>query len=155
LWESSFRGGFSAGSRLTEYCLPRNWKLRKSFLRWDNQIEVVATVTQPLSLEEFRSRYRGTVPDVIGTLKSSKDYPTQPMEIVVEILSPEDKLLHVMKKCQQYERIGTERIFVLDPVDKLAWRWKAGSLEAITQLLLTNGAAVALEEIWRQLEEQG
>lgn len=59
-----------------------------------------------------------------------------------------------MKKCQQYERIGTERIFVLDPVDKLAWQWKAGSLEAITQLLLPNGAAVALDEIWRQLEEQ-
>ncbi len=167
----------------------------------------MSTVTQLLSLEEFRSRYgqqkphfeywfgeaiqkttptwlhavlqriigealrragykSGTevelridpqwepVPDVIGTLKPIKNYPTEPVEIVVEILSPDDKLVRVMKKCQQYERIGTERIFVLDPVDKLAWQWKAGSLEAITQLLLPNGAAVALDEIWRQLEEQ-
>ncbi len=66
----------------------------------------------------------------------------------------EDKLVHVIKKCRLYERIGTERIFVLDPIEKFAWQWKSGSLEAITQLLLPNGAAVALEEIWRQLEEQ-
>jgi hypothetical protein len=39
-----------------------------------------------------------------------------------------------IQKCQQDERIGTERIFVLDPVDKLAWQWKSGGLEAITQL---------------------
>jgi Uma2 family endonuclease len=50
------------------------------------------------------------VPDVIATLKPIKDYPTEPVEIVVEILSPEDKLIHVIKKCHQYERIGTERI---------------------------------------------
>ncbi len=167
----------------------------------------MATVTQPLSLEEFRSRYRQQkpyfeywfgepiqktmptwlhavlqglmcealrragykagsevelridpqwepVPDVIATLKSIKEYPTEPVEIVVEILSPEDKLIHVIKKYHQCERIGTRRIFVLDPVDKFAWQWKAGSLEAITQLLLPNGATVALEQIWRQLEEQ-
>jgi Uma2 family endonuclease len=167
----------------------------------------MATVTQPLSLEEFRSRYRQQkpyfeywfgepiqktmptwlhavlqriigealrhagyrsgsevelridpqwepVPDVIATLKPIKDYPTEPVEIVVEILSPDDKLIHVIRKCCQYERIGTERIFVLDPLDNLAWQWKSGSLEAITQLLLPNGAVVVLEEIWRQLKEQ-
>jgi hypothetical protein len=63
------------------------------------------------------------VPDVMATLQYIKDYPTEPVEIVVEILSPEDR--------------------VLDPVDKFAWQWKAGSLEAIMQLLLPNGAAVA------------
>lgn len=165
----------------------------------------MATVLQPLSLEEFRTRYRDEkpyfeywfgeavqktrptwlhsvlqrivgeallragyksgsevelridpewepVPDVIGTLKPIKDYPTEPVEIVVEILSPDDKLMRVIQKCHHYERIGTERIFVMDPVDKLAWQWKSGSLEAITQLLLPNG--VAIDEIWRQLDEQ-
>lgn len=62
------------------------------------------------------------VPDVIATLKSIKDYPAEPVEIVVEILSPDGKLIHVIKTCRQYERIRTERIFVLDPVDKFAWQ---------------------------------
>ena len=167
----------------------------------------MATATQLLSLEEFRSRYRQEkpyfeywfgepiqktmptwlhavlqrltlealrragyksgaevelridaqwepVPDVIGTLKPIKDYPTEPVEIVVEILSPDDKLTHVLRKCRQYERIGTERIFVLDPVEKLAWRWNSGSLEAIGQLNLPNGAVVVLDGIWRELAEQ-
>jgi Uma2 family endonuclease len=167
----------------------------------------MAAVTQSLSLEEFRTRYRQQkphfeywfgepiqkatptwlhavlqgimrealrqagyksgsevelridpqwepVPDVIATLKSIQEYPTEPVEIVVEILSPEDRLIHVIKKCHQYERIGTERIFVLDPADKFAWQWKSGSLEAITQMLLPNGASLALDDIWRQLEEQ-
>ncbi len=87
-------------------------------------------------------------------MKPIQDYPTEPVEIVVEILSPDDKLVHLIRKCRQYERIGTERTFVLDPVDKLAWQWKSGSLESITQMLLPNGAAVVLEEIWRQLDEQ-
>jgi Uma2 family endonuclease len=87
-------------------------------------------------------------------LQSIEDYPTEPVEVVVEILSPDDQLIHLIKKCQQYERIGTERIFVLDPVDKLAWQRRSGSLEAITRLSLPNGAAVALDEIWRQLDEQ-
>jgi Uma2 family endonuclease len=73
---------------------------------------------------------------------------------VVEISSPDDKFTYVIKNCQQYERIGTERIFVLDPAGKFAWQWKSESVEAITQLLLPNGAAAALKEIWRQLAEQ-
>ena len=167
----------------------------------------MTTVTQPLSLEEFRSRYRQQkpyfeywfgepiqktmptwlhavlqvimcealrragyrsgsevelridaqwepVPDVVATLKPVKDYPTEPVEIVVEILSPDDKLVQVIKKCHQYQRIGTERIFVLDPAEKLAWQWNSGSLEAISQLSLPNGAVLVLDEIWRQLDEQ-
>jgi Uma2 family endonuclease len=94
------------------------------------------------------------VPDVIGTLKSIRGYPTEPVEIVVEILSPDDRLIHVIRKCHQYERIGIERIFVLDPLENSAWLWNSGSLEAITQLSLPNGVAVPLDEIWRQLDEQ-
>ena len=172
-----------------------------------SRVEAMATVTHPLTLEEFRSRYgqqkphfeSGSerqsrrqcrhgctpccrescarlygepdtnpvprwsceidpqwepVPDVIATLQSINDYPTEPVEIVVEILSPDDKLMYIIKKCHHYERIGTERVFVLDPVEKLAWQWNSGSLEAVTQLLLPNGAAVALDEVWRQLDEQ-
>lgn len=94
------------------------------------------------------------VPDLIGTLRSIQDYPTEPVEIVVEILSPDDKLIHVVKKCHHYARIGTERVFVLDPVEKFAWQWNSGSLEAITQMRLTNGAVVSLDEVWKQLDEQ-
>lgn len=109
-----------------------------------------ADIAQPLTLEEFRSRYRNEkpyfeywfgepiqktpatwlhavlqgiigealrragyksgsevelridpqwepVPDVIATLRPVKDYPAEPVEIVVEILSPEDKMVYVMK----------------------------------------------------------
>jgi Uma2 family endonuclease len=171
------------------------------------EAEVMATVTQPVSLEEFRSRYRlqkphfeywfgvpiqkpmpsrlhgvlqgiicealrragyrsgseaelridpqwEPVPDVMATLKPVKDYPTEPVEIVAEILSPDDKLVDVISKCRHYQRIGSDRIFVLDPVERLAWQWNSGSLEAISQLSLPNGAAAALDEIWRQLDEQ-
>jgi Uma2 family endonuclease len=94
------------------------------------------------------------IPDVIGTRKAIKDYPTEPVEIVVEILSPDDKMMYVLKKCHHYERIGIERIFVLDPVGRFAWQWNSGSLESVAQLLLPNGAAIVLDEIWRELEEQ-
>lgn len=94
------------------------------------------------------------VPDVIATLKPINDYPTEPIEIVVEILSPDDKVTYVIRKCGHYERIGIEKIFVLDPIEKLAWQWNSGSLEAVTQLLLPNGATIVLDEVWRELDER-
>lgn len=167
----------------------------------------MATVTQPLTLEEFRAQFAGQkpyfeywfgqpiqktlptwlhsvlqriigealrqagyksgsevelridpewepVPDVIATLKSIKNYPTEAVEIVVEILSPDDKLTYMINKCRHYERIGIQQVFVFDPAEKLAWRWNAGSLEAVAQLLLPNGVSLAIDEIWRQLDEQ-
>ena len=95
------------------------------------------------------------VPDVIGSLKSIRSsYPTEPVEVVVEILSPDDRMNYVMSKCRNYERLAIPQIFVLDPEERTGWQWKQNGLEAISDIRLGNGSVIGLDELWRQLDAQ-
>lgn len=95
------------------------------------------------------------VPDLIATRGNvEQPYPTSPVEIVVEILSPEDRMMQVLQKCSHYSRIGITKIFVLDPEGQQGWEWKAGCLELTTGLKLTNGEVINLAEVWQELAKQ-
>ena len=92
------------------------------------------------------------VPDVVGSLKSiAGPYPTEAVDVVIEIFSPDDRMSYVIAKCQNYARIGVPQVFVLDPEAKLGWQWVNGSLESMSDLKLNNGSVIALNEVWRRL----
>lgn len=64
------------------------------------------------------------IPDVIAELEASTGpYPTKPVDIVVEILSPEDEFSFVQDKCKRYSNIGVNDILVLDPIRHTSWVW--------------------------------
>jgi Uma2 family endonuclease len=83
-------------------------------------------------------------------------YPTKPLEIVVEILSADDRMSHVLSKCRHYSRIGIERVFVIDPSTQDGWEWhgRAQRLERVEELVLTNGRNIALAELWSEVSNQ-
>ncbi|HZQ56313.1 MAG TPA: Uma2 family endonuclease [Bryobacteraceae bacterium] len=95
-------------------------------------------------------------PDVAAALELAEPYPTRPVDIVAEILSPDDTMAFVFKKCRQYVRIGIPQIFVFDPETRDAWEWsrKPDNLERITGLLLGNGASLDINEIWAELDQR-
>ncbi len=80
-------------------------------------------------------------------------YPTQPIDIVVEVLSPEDRMQRVISKCRNYERIGIRSIFVMDPECRDAWEWSSTmrNLERISTMTLPNGKQIAIEDLWWEL----
>jgi len=64
-------------------------------------------------------------PDVVASLSPLReDYPTKPVDVVVEILSPEDRFVKVIGKCQRYASVDIPEILVLDPVEQCAWAWR-------------------------------
>lgn len=95
-------------------------------------------------------------PDVIGATNIDEEYPTKPVEIVAEVLSPDDKMLQVYEKCRQYERIGIDQIFVFDPKSKMAWIWSRdqSNLERIVELILPNGRRIDVQSIWDELDRR-
>ena len=94
------------------------------------------------------------VPDIAGTLKTIREpYPTEPIEVVIEILSPDDRMSYILNKCRHYSRIGIPQIFVFDPESRQAWQWTNNSLEAISQMRLGNGSVIELSSVWQQLDE--
>jgi len=68
---------------------------------------------------------RFLVPDVIAADSIGDPYPTEPVMLCVEILSPEDRLGETLAKCEQYHTWGVPYCWVIDPVKKTAWEYDA------------------------------
>jgi Uma2 family endonuclease len=97
------------------------------------------------------------VPDVIATAgRVERPYPTKPMEVVVEILSPEDSFQRVLRKCKLYSAWGIPLVVVLDPEGREGWTWErqSESLKPTTVIALENGQSISLDRIFRELDEE-
>ncbi|HEY6990515.1 MAG TPA: Uma2 family endonuclease, partial [Bryobacteraceae bacterium] len=66
------------------------------------------------------------LPDVSAVLPGQVElpYPTRPVELVVEILSPDDQFSQVLGKCQFYGNLGIKNIYVVDPDARQIWSWR-------------------------------
>jgi Uma2 family endonuclease len=98
-------------------------------------------------------------PDVIaGRHSITTRYPTQPneVEIVIEILSPDDTMVRVLGKCEEYVRIGVAQIYIADPESETAWVWnrEKRQLDRTDEWTLTNGKTIVLPDVWRQMHER-
>ena len=97
-------------------------------------------------------------PDVSGLLTSPEGrYPTQPVDVVMEVLSPEDPMARVFEKCRQYQRIGISAIFVFDPEAQVAWQWapKDSNLQRLDKaVFLPNGSKFSLQDLWGELDRR-
>ncbi len=95
-------------------------------------------------------------PDVIGATHVEETYPTKPPDVVIEVLSPDDRMHDVFRKCRQYARIGIPAIFVLDPESKDAWVWSrhTDNLERASTLDLPNGRTIPTHLVWEEMDRR-
>jgi len=82
-------------------------------------LEAVTELTVRLS----ENRY--LVPDVAVQRKDriQDPYPTEPIHLCVEILSPDDRLSEVIAKCEEYLAWGVPMVWIIDPVNRVAWEF--------------------------------
>lgn len=68
------------------------------------------------------------VPDLIVQRRDriQYPYPTDPVHLCIEILSPEDRMSEVMAKCEEYHAWGVETAWIVDPESKRAWVYRSG-----------------------------
>ncbi len=96
-------------------------------------------------------------PDVAASLElESPGYPTKPIDIVAEILSPDDPAEKVFEKCQHYAELGIFQIYVFDPIARSAAQWNRADqqLERIDELTLTNGSIVQVATIFIRFDQR-
>jgi Uma2 family endonuclease len=96
------------------------------------------------------------VPDVIGleVLPAGGLYPTTPFEIAIEILSPDDSFSRVLRKCRLYERWGIRQIVVIDPKERLVWRFENGVPQESDTVARRGDAAVSAQALWDEVERE-
>src|SRR5580704_1856124 len=92
---------------------------------------------------------RYLVPDVIAAPVLQSPYPTEPVLLCCEILSPEDSLGATLAKCEEYHAWGVPFCWVLDPVKRTAWEYHAaGDPVRVTGVLRAGEYPVSLEELF-------
>jgi Uma2 family endonuclease len=95
------------------------------------------------------------IPDVIAAEGSIGDpYPTEPFEVVIEILSPEDSFSRVLRKCRLYEKWGIRQVVVVDPKARLIWSFENGSPRETDTIARRGEREILAPELWPEVDRR-
>ena len=95
------------------------------------------------------------VPDVVAARSLQRPYPTEPVLLCCEILSPEDRLGPMLAKCEEYHFWGVPYCWVIDPAKRTAWEYHAGADPAkVTGALRAGEHAISLEELFSAIDAE-
>lgn len=91
------------------------------------------------------------LPDVSAVFPGQIEgpYPTRPVEVVVEILSPDDGPSDVVAKCSFYASLGIPYIYVVDPQNREVFSWAVGCLKPTAHL-----TSIPVAAIWSELDRR-
>ena len=93
------------------------------------------------------------VPDAAVAGDFPGPYPTEPVLLCCEILSPEDRLGAMLSKCEEYHAWGVPFCWVIDPVKRTAWDYHSGAEPVrVISALRAGELAVSLEELFSALD---
>ena len=94
------------------------------------------------------------IPDVAVVRNLQFPYPSDPVELCVEILSPEDRLGATLAKCEQYHAWGVPMCWVIDPVKRVAWEYPMGAEPSrAVEMLRAGHLAVSLLDLFSGLDQ--
>ena len=83
-------------------------------------VEALAEVTVRITPAKY------LIPDVIAAPVIQSPYPTEPVLLCVEILSPEDRIGATLAKCEDYHAWDVPFCWVVDPEKQTAWQYHSG-----------------------------
>ncbi|HEY3740601.1 MAG TPA: Uma2 family endonuclease [Bryobacteraceae bacterium] len=93
------------------------------------------------------------VPDVVAAHVLQSPYPTEPVLLCCEILSPEDRIGTMLAKCEEYHAWGVPFCWVIDPVKRTAWEYHASAEPVrVTGQLHAGELAINLDELFADLD---
>jgi Uma2 family endonuclease len=94
------------------------------------------------------------IPDVAVAGDFPGPYPTEAVPLCCEILSPEDRLGTMLAKCEEYHAWGVTYCWVIDPVKRSAYSYRAGDEpRRATNMLRAADVSVMVEESFSGLNE--
>ena len=95
------------------------------------------------------------IPDVIAAEgQIGNPYPTEPFEVVIEVLSPQDPFARVLRKCRLYEKWGIRQIIVVDPQERLIWSFENGSARETDIVARRGDSVITAQELWAEVDRR-
>jgi Uma2 family endonuclease len=78
---------------------------------------------------------------------------TTPPLVVVEILSPEDRVVRYNERPEDYRRMGVANIWVVDPEERRGFDWSAGWQERTRFAVSNSPVCLDLPEVFASLPQ--
>jgi Uma2 family endonuclease len=130
--------------------------IAEAFRRLEGTREVRVFVECRVFIADEPGRKRYRVPDVsLARLPIDRAKALmQPPLVVVEVLSPDDRLTEMLDRCQDYVLRGVAHIWVVDPEGKV-FTVDSGGLHVVTGDLRIPelAATIRFDEIFRELRQ--
>lgn len=93
------------------------------------------------------------IPDVAVANDFPGPYPTEPVLLCCEILSPEDRLGATFAKCEEYHTWGVPYCWVIDPEKRTAWEYpREGEPARVGDMLRASDIQVNIAELFSALQ---
>jgi Uma2 family endonuclease len=109
-----------------------------------------ATCYPELTLRLSQGKF--LIPDVVATKDFPGDYPSDPVDLCCEILSPEDRLGTTLAKCEEYHSWGVPHCWVIDPLKRVIWQYHQDSEPTRVESTATAGPySIDLEALFAAL----
>jgi Uma2 family endonuclease len=83
-------------------------------------VEALAELTVRLSATRY------LIPDVVAAPTLESPYPTEPVLLCAEVLSPDDRVGAMLAKCEEYHAWGVPFCWIIDPEKETAWQYDLG-----------------------------
>ncbi len=82
-------------------------------------------------------------------------YPTKPVHLCVEVLSPGDRFSEVLSKCDDFLDWGVSMTWIIDPDKRRAWQYDGGAPEQVPPhgLLVAGDLAIPLDEVFAGMQQ--
>jgi Uma2 family endonuclease len=107
---------------------------------------------------EWRTQVSATrvrIPDVVVLAANSRqtDVLSQPPLLVIEILSPEDTFAETQRRAEDYQRMGADTLWIIDPQTRTAKVCTRLTWTAATRLTVAGSEVyVEIEHLFRAID---
>ncbi len=103
-----------------------------------------------LTLRMSSTKY--LIPDVCVADDFDGPYPTEPVRLCCEILSPDDHLVATFLKCEEYHAWCVPYCWIIDPQKRTAWEYHSSfEPESVSDNLCAGQLTVSISELFAAL----
>ncbi len=122
-----------------------NLQGRLGHLLWELRPRLGIQVAAEIRIQIHPRRYRVADLAVWRPGYIGERIPTAPPFLVIEILSPEDRMVRMLPKIQEYLSIGVEWIWLIDPIERKAISYSRQHPGGVlTDVLRTENPAIEI-----------
>ena len=123
--------------------------IQKILVRWLDALGYEAGQEITLKLDPAYE----PIPDVIAAEGSIGDpYPTEPFEVAIEILSPDDSFSRMLRKCGLYKSWGIRQVVVIDPLARRVWSFGNDSLTETDTIARRGERRITALDLWTEVD---